>query len=180
MQQQNQVLQSQVSKLQRENGKLGSLTANLRSALTALPFDSGLPTFTRQLSSQAQQNNIALTSIVVGSITSTTDKGSGASGTGTTGTSATDNAAGKTFAIPVTLISTGSLAHQLAFLKAIQVTGPRRALVNSTQLAPAADTKSTSVDASCTMTTQLTVFTAPLTPQQLAQLNKLLSGDVSN
>ena len=172
-QDENLVLLSKVAKLQREDDKRSALTADLRNLLEALPFDSGLPAFTRQLSAQAAQHQIDLNSIVVGSIAPIAESGSSKSGK-----SPTVSAAGNLFEIPVTLTSTGSVMNQLAFLKAIQVDGPRRALVTSTQLAPASKSATASVDASCTMTTELTVFTAPITPLQLAQLEKLLSGDL--
>jgi hypothetical protein len=172
--QQNSVLQARVNRLKGENGKLGALTATLNQLLAELPFDSGLPALTRQLSSQAAHNQIALTSITVGSITPTTVTGAQPGGSGTT------SAAGQTFAIPLTLVSGGSATHQLAFLTAIRVQGPRRALVASTQLVPLATSGGASIDASCTMTTQLTVFTAPLSADQQAQLKKLLRGDVSS
>ncbi len=172
-QDQNLTLQSNVAKLRRETDNLSALTASLRGLVAALPFDSGLPAFTRQLSTQAAQRRVSLTSITVGAIAPLSKTGAG-----TTGQSATTSAAGKMFAIPITLSSVGSAANQLAFLKAIQVDGPRRALVTSSQLAPGAQSQSTSVNASCTMTTQLTIFTAPLTPVELAQLEKLLNGAI--
>ena len=164
---QNSVLESKIAKLKKQNDNVGKLTASLRAALAALPFDSGLPAFTRQLSSQATKNRIVLTSLTVGSGSVTT--GTGVATTPTTGTTAT-----ALVAIPVTLASTGSGPNQLAFLRAIQVDGPRRALVTSTQLTPATGT---SLDGSSTMTTQITVFSAPLTAQARAQLVKLLSGN---
>ena len=100
----------------------------------------------------------------------TTAPSSAASGsTPSAGTGAT---AGAVFAIPVTIVSTGSAVDQLAFLKAIQVDGPRRALVISTALTPASGATTASIDASSTMTTQLSVFTAPLSSTAQAQLEK--------
>ena len=155
--------------------------------LAALPFDSGLPAFTRQFSNQAAQHRIDLTSISIGSISqataaattpTTTAPSSAASGsTPSAGTGAT---AGAVFAIPVTIVSTGSAVDQLAFLKAIQVDGPRRALVISTALTPASGATTASIDASSTMTTQLSVFTAPLSSTAQAQLEKLLSGNITD
>jgi len=167
------VLQQKVAGLQRQNQKLGSLTTSLRDLVAALPFDSGLPAFTRQVSRQAVQSAVTITSVTVGSISPV--NGTAAGGTSTSGTG---SATGKVFAIPITLISTGSAAHQFAFLKAIQVDGPRRALVSSTQLAPGGS-EGTSVKGASTMTTQLTVFTTPLSSLQQAELEKLLSGNVS-
>ena len=78
--------------------------------------------------------------------------------------------------MPVTLIATGSAAHELAFLTDIQASGPRRALVTSAQLAPGAGSQVASIDPSATMTVQLTIFAAPRSPEEAAQLAKQLSG----
>jgi hypothetical protein len=63
----------------------------------------------------------------------------------------------------------------LAFLKAIQVTGPRRALVLSITLGNSSSASGPSIDKSAVMTTQVTVFTAPLDAAAQAKLVKLLS-----
>jgi hypothetical protein len=184
---QNSVLQGKASALKKENDKLPALTTSLNRAVIALPFDSGLPEFTRQVNGQAAQNHVALTGITVASVTAVgngnangTGTGTGATpATGTTGTgSAPTSGAGGVFAIPITLVATGRPTDQLDFLKAIQVDGPRRALVSSTQFAPIAD--NTSIEPVSTMTVQLSIFTAPLTPQQTSALVKLLHGDVSS
>jgi hypothetical protein len=174
VQQDNLALQAKVSRLRQENQKIDALTVKLRSALAALPFDSGLPEFTRQLTNQAAQHHVSLNSITVAQIISADAVPAGG---GTTG--ATASAAGSVFAVPVTLLSGGSAANQLAFLNAVRIDGPRRALITSTQLAPPPGVPIDSVDASCSMTTQLTVFTAPLTEAQKVQLQKFLSGNVS-
>jgi hypothetical protein len=182
VEQQNSVLGGKVKKLKDQNANIDSLTTALQNALDALPYDSGLPAFTRQLSRQAQQHQIVVTSIAVASITAAAIADPGPTTATSPGTSAGGTPAvapGRLLAIPITLVSTGSLPHQLAFLTAIQSAGPRRALVTSTQLTPSSGSVIASLDASCTMTTQLTVFTAALSPQAQAQLEKLLSGDVS-
>jgi hypothetical protein len=183
---QNTMLLSRLHQLQQQSEHLGDMTASLRRSLEALPYDSGLPRFTRQVTAQAARAGVQLTAVNVGSITeasasdaavpddATTTTTDGSAVPASSGT--TDDAAGKRFAIPVTLTSTGSTTHQFAFLRAIQDAGPRRVLVTSTQFAPPADSGSTSIDAGCTMTTQLTLFSAPLTPEQEAQLKKLLNG----
>ena len=63
---QNGVLAAKVATLKRQNDNVGQLRTSLRSALAALPFDSGLPTFTRQLADQATESKVALSSITVG------------------------------------------------------------------------------------------------------------------
>lgn len=190
--QQNQVTQAKVTSLEAKTKDLSKLTAGLQTALNALPIDSGLPTFTRQLSAQAAGVHVDLTSIAIGSVaavsatpatatTPGTTSGAttpGASAPATTGAPA--SATGSVFSIPVTVVSTGSLVDELAFLKLIQTVGPRRALVTSTQIAPGTGAKVASIDGSATVTAQLSVFSAPLTPDQATQMQKLLRGDVSN
>ena len=182
---QNSVLAAKVAKLKRQNDNVGQLKQSLRSSLAALPFDSGLPTFTRQLADQATETKVALTSITVGSAvapaappaapsasTATTSAGT------TTGSAAPVPAAAApaaVLAIPITLLSKGTNPAQLAFLKKIQVEGPRRALVTSTTLTSGASAGRASIDASAAMTTQLTIFSAPLDAAARAQLLKLLS-----
>lgn len=163
---QNVVVRAKIGKLKRQN--VPALTTSLRAAVAALPFDTGLPTFSRQLAAQAVQNHVALTNITVGGITS-------AGGTGTTATSGTA-AAGGLLSIAITLNCTGTSVHRLGFLSAIQVDGPRRALVTSTQVSPAAGA---SIAGASTMTVGLTTFAAPMSAAAQAQLEKLLHGDVS-
>lgn len=184
---QNSVLAAKVAKLKRDNSNVGALKTTLRAALAALPFDSGLPTFTRQVSAQATENGVALTSITLGSAvattpvaTATTPSATTPSATTSTGTTATvppaAAAAAPTAAmsIPVTLLCKASSKHLLAFVKAIQATGPRRALVRTTTLG-SAGAGAGSIDESATMTIQLSIFTAPMNSADRAQLAKLLS-----
>lgn len=171
VQQQNAVLQAKTVALKRQDVKRGALTLSLRKAVVGLPSDSALTTFTRQIAAQAKANHVSLTSVTVGSAAATSP--------GATSAGSTANAAGTTMAIPITLVSSGLGAGQLGFLKDLQITGPRRALVTSTQTTPTAGTTKASISGPCTMTTQLTIFTTPLTAQAQAQLQKLLHGDIS-
>jgi hypothetical protein len=172
---QNAVTQSKVAKLRAESQNLAKLTAALTAAFNALPKASGLPAFTRQLNAQAAASHVSVTSIAIGAITGVSADGTtvtpGAapattpdttpSGTSPSGTPAPATAAGGVFAIPVTVISSGSLTHELAFLKAIQTLGPRRALVTSTQFTPIAAAVAPPIDKASTVTAQLIVFSAP-------------------
>ncbi|MEP7177607.1 MAG: hypothetical protein ABI775_00815 [Pseudonocardiales bacterium] len=186
VQQANGVLQSKIAALKQQNSTLHTLTAKLQAALDALPFDSGLPAFTRQVSSQAAQHRVALTSISVGTAGPAAAAPAAAAPAVPAAAvpAAAGPAAGATpvaalYSMPITLRSTGSAKDQLAFLQAIRLDGPRRALINSTDLSPGAGAASPSIDKSSTMITQLTIYSAPMTPQALAQLQKLLRGDLS-
>jgi hypothetical protein len=197
--QENAALQVKLKVLQDKSARVGEYTAALRRALEALPSDSGLPQFTRQLTAQAKANGVTLSSVVVGGISSVTTATAPATAatapaTATTPDTSTTSApvpdpavatapataAGGLYSVQVTIQSTGTLAHEVAFLHVVQVAGPRRALITSTQLAPGAGAKVRSIDAATTVTTQLTVFSAPQSPDQVAQLNKLLSGKIGN
>jgi hypothetical protein len=175
---------ARVAALARLNRDSDQLTADLRSVLGALPSDSGLPEFTRQVTAQAVAHDITLKSIGVGGFTvpagdaaAGTDTSTGAVTDGTDPAVATDSGVpADIVSIPVTLISDGSAADELAFLHAIRVTGPRRALVTSTALAVGATTGATSIEASCTMTVSLTVYSAVRTGAEQAEYAKLLRG----
>jgi hypothetical protein len=169
---QNALTQAKVTKLRRQSENLGKLQAQLASALEALPKASGLPAFTRQVNAQAAVNRVAVTNISIGAITAANADGTAVvpgattptatpSATTPTGITAPATAAGSVFAIPVTVVSTGSLTDELAFLKAIQTLGPRRTLVTSTQFAPGSEALTASLDKATTVTAQLIVFSAP-------------------
>ena len=184
-QSQNSVLQAKNSKLKKENDNVATLRAGLAAALAELPSDGGLPAFTRQLSAQATASSVSLTSVIVGAVlpvagavaapaaAPTTETGTAA--TGTTATAAATSAGGL-MQIPVSLVVTGLGKNDIAFLKAIQVTGPRRALVTASQLSPSSGGAATGIDGPCTLTLAVTIFSAPLSPTGQAALQKLLSG----
>lgn len=166
VQSQNIVLQSKVNRLRAQADQLPLLTGELQQAQTALPSDSGLPAYTRQLLAQATKAGVRLTGITAGTPSLVTPGLAGAA----TAAPASANPAGHIFTIPVNVISTGSLVKQRALLEAIQQIGPRRALVTSTQFAPTTTSaKATSIDTSTTMTVLLQVFVAPQTPQAAAE-----------
>jgi Tfp pilus assembly protein PilV len=187
-QQQNNVLQSKNNKLKKENDDVATLRAGLAAALAALPSDGGLPAFTRQLSAQATANSVTLTSVIVGAVTpvagaagaaapaAATDASSAAPAPAAAPAGVTPLASTSSLVqIPVSLVASGLGKNDIAFLKAIQVTGPRRALVTASQLAPSGGA-ATGIDGPCTLTLTLTVFSAPLTPDAQAALQKLLTG----
>jgi hypothetical protein len=170
---QNAITQAKVTKLRRQAENVDQLQSRLAAALEALPKASGLPAFTRQLNAQALVSKVDVTSIVIGAISSTESAVPAPTATAGTSNSATTStpappaasgptsATGGTYAIPVTIISTGSLTHELAFLKAIQTVGPRRVLVNSAVFAPGGSSQLAAIDKSTAVTAQLTVFSAP-------------------
>ena len=67
---QNVVLENKNGRLKAQNDDAATLRAGLAAALAELPYDSGLPEFTRQLSAQATECSVVLSSVVVGIVTS--------------------------------------------------------------------------------------------------------------
>jgi hypothetical protein len=187
--QDNVALQAKVSSLKQKSRLLGRYTAALRSASAALPADSGLPAFTRQLSGQAKADSVDVSAIMVAGVSAvttaastdpvpSTDTATDSSASATTSAPAT--AAGGLFQIQVTVTSRGTMAHQLAFLDDIRTTGPRRALITSIQLTPGVATSTAASTSAVTLTSQLTIFSAPRSAAEITELKKLLSGNIGN
>lgn len=192
-QQQNALLQQKVHSLQVKSTKLNRYKSSLNAALLALPADSGLPAFTRQINAQAGRNQVVVSSVVVGGISAivstvapaATPAGSAPTAGAVATPAATPAAgapatAGSVFSVQVTVQSSGTLAHQLDFLSAVRTAGPRRALVTGSQVTPGTGANATSIDGAASFMTQLTIFSAPQTPEQIVQLKKLLNGNVGN
>jgi hypothetical protein len=169
---QNTVLQGKVAKLQADSANMDGLNQQLRDAQAALPPDSGMPDFTRQLGQQA-----AVAGVVITDITTGAPVAAGSSSTTPVPANGSLPAAGNLFAVPVTVTANGSLSAHRALLAAIEQEGPRRALIGSVTFGSAAATAgSSSVDTATTMTVQLQVFVAPQTPAAQAELLKQLGG----
>lgn len=178
--QQNDVLRAKTSSLKSKSTKVTRYTSALKAALASLPYDSGLPAFTRQLSSQGKANDVNVTSVVVGGVTPVVSAApvEGATGTApTTAAPATTDTQGA-FSLAVTVESRGSLKNQLAFLRTVRTVGPRQVLITATQISPGTGAKESSVDRAAILATQLTIFVAPQSPTRIRQLNKLASGDL--
>jgi hypothetical protein len=177
---QNVALQAKNAKLKEQNDDVAALRQSLADALAALPSDGGLPEFTRQVSAQATATLVSLTSIVVGSATpvvatDSADGGSADSGT-TTATEGAEPASPGLLQIEITLTATGLGADLQAFVNEVQVTGPRRVLVTASQLATKGES-SVGIDGTSTLTLSLDIFSAPMTPDAQAALEKLLTGN---
>lgn len=196
----NAQLESSVAVLKKKSEQMSLYSASLRDALETLPFDSGLPTFTRQVYAQAQSTHVTIDGITVGGITAATTTTPGATSTdpaaapapATTPTStptdtsttatvpvATGPTAGSVYAVQLQLVTDGSLTNLRRFLSLVQYAGPRRTLISGIQLSPGTGAKAASIDGSARMTTGLTVFSAPQTPDEIARLKRLLAGDTS-
>lgn len=176
---QNALLGAKSAKLREANEDIAGLRAGLAAALAELPADGGIAAFTRQLSAQASAHSVALHSVLVATaapVGGTTGSRPGAADAGDGGTAGGGAAGGDLTQITVTVSAEGSGRDLTAFLHDIQVTGPRRALVTKTQVAPAGAGTAIGPDAPSSLTLTLAVFTAPLTADEQAALEKLISG----
>ena len=201
----NAALQGKVGELRRQNAQLPSLVADLRQARSQLPAASDLAGLTTEIGGHAAAAHVAVTSLTVAPATAAAstaapaasgaasdEGGSGAAGGGGAAGAAASpapsapaagatapGATGKLYEVPVTVVTTGSLAQQRIFLTRLSTLGPRAVLVGSTQLGAGGSggsggTDSASLDTASTMTTNLTFFVAPLSAAADAQLAKLL------
>jgi hypothetical protein len=196
IQTQNLVLEARNSQLKLQNDNIATLRTDLAAAMAELPSDGGLAEFTRQLSAQATATSVVLNSVAVGAATpvagipgSGSDSGTSGSGTADTAESETSDTGGTGGSQPastaaassgvvqmtITVTATGLGADIVAYIQAIQMTGPRRALVTASQLAPAEGSE-TGVSGLCNVSLTLDIFSAPLTPEDQVALEKLLSG----
>ncbi|MET0864842.1 MAG: hypothetical protein ABWZ98_10950 [Nakamurella sp.] len=171
----NILLESKNDKLEEQNENAAALRTDLAAALAALPSDGGLPEFTRQLSAQATATSVVLNSVVIGSASSVELPVATTGDTADPETTAALEPAAGLVQITVTVTATGLGADNQAFLQAIQLTGPRRAVVTSSELSPASVNEG-GISGPSTMTLTLTIFSAPLAPADQVALEKLLSG----
>ncbi|WP_375480185.1 hypothetical protein [uncultured Jatrophihabitans sp.] len=177
---QNTQLMAKNSKLAQQQRNIGSLRNGLTAALAALPPTSALPEFTNEVTRSAVAKSVTLTNIGIGALapvaaaapvtptpaaTSTSTDPTTSAGAAS-GAAATTTPAVSQYQINVTLTTSGPLTRQLGFLRAVE-NGARRALITSTSFSGAGDTT--------TLTTQLNIFSAPMSADQVAQLRKLLT-----
>ena len=159
--------------LARQERGIATMRADLSAALTALPSTSALPEFTHEATHAATATGVTLQNISIGSLTpvAPTAAAPAATDSATSATATTTPAAGSTassatqYQISVTLTTSGPTDKQLAFVKAVQ-NGSRRALITSTSFS--------GTGSKIGLTTQLNIFTATMSDQQVAQLRKLL------
>lgn len=170
---QNITLQSKIHRLQADNANMDALVSSLRQARTALPVDSSLAEFTRQLSGYASQHGVGISGITAGEpMALTTPAGAGtAAAAGAAAVpppgASTASATGRTYALPLTVVVKGAAANDLNFLAALQGPGKRAALVTGAQLT--GDT--TKRGAAMQLTVQLQLF---VTPQASSPADDLL------
>ena len=166
----NDMLTHKVSDLRKQDDHIAELRQQLATRSAELPAGADVQDYTRQLVSQAALAHVTLSSIVAGS-PSIANAGGTTSAAGTT-----VSAAGKLFAIPISVTSTGTLEANRSLIRAIQKVGPRRALVTSAQFAPAGGGKVQNIDTVSAMTLQVQIFVAPQIPADEKELLNQING----
>lgn len=162
---QNLALQSNVSKLQQQYDHIATLRRAEALARQALPGDLAMSDFTDQINKQASTYHLQVSSMTAADpvpavATAPVPSPSASSTTSSPAATSTSSApASGLFAIPITLVVTGSQANDLAFVRAVQRDGARAALVNSATLSADATGKG-----GMSMSMQLEVFVALAAP----------------
>jgi type IV pilus assembly protein PilO len=134
------MLQQRLGQLRKENSELAKFQAQLAADRQALPTDSGLPNFLRQIQIAGEATGVTVNSVTVGE-----PDVAAASG-------------GQLYAFTITMTVEGNAATLSRYLDQLQRVQPRAVLINSVNLA-AAD-PSTSINSPSGLTLNLHVFVA--------------------
>jgi Tfp pilus assembly protein PilO len=172
---QNAALEANVTKLQAAYAHIGKLRAALKEADDALPTSLALSEFTQQISTQARQNNVSVTTLtagVPGAVMPPSTPGSTTSATPSESTSSSAPSAAGTvpsttglYSIPISVAVAGRQNDMIDFVRSVQHDGPRAALVSAATLASTPGTttttgKSAPASGPTTLTLQMQVFVA--------------------
>jgi Tfp pilus assembly protein PilO len=171
---QNAALEANVTKLQAAYAHIGKLRSVLKEADDALPSSLALSEFTQQISTQARQNHVSVTTVTAGvpgavEPPSTTGTTSATPSESTSSTSSSTSAAGTVpttglYSIPISVAVSGKQDAMIDFVRSVQQDGPRAALVSAATLASTPGTTSGSSDTPTsgptTLTLQMQVFVA--------------------
>jgi hypothetical protein len=165
-----------VTKLQAAYAHIGKLRTALKEADDALPASLALSEFTQQISTQARQNHVSVTTLtagVPGAVEPPTTPGTTTSATPSESTSSSapsaPSAAGAVsttglYSIPISVAIAGKQNDMIGFVRSVQRDGPRAALVSAATLASTPGTtttgKSTAASGPTTLTLQMQVFVA--------------------
>ena len=168
---QNSALETNVTKLQAEYAHIGKLRATLKAAHEALPASLALSEFTQQISTQARQNHVSVTTLTAGEPGAVEPPQSTSSSTPTESSSASEaptaSSAGTVpttglYSIPISVSVAGSQNAMIDFVNSVQHDGPRAALVSGATLAstPGTTARQAPAKGPTTLTLQMQVFVA--------------------
>lgn len=173
---QNDLLVAKAATLSAAAADRTGLEGEVRAAVAALPTDAALPDFNRELTQHAAARGVQIDNLSVGSPVAATQSATGAA------------IPAGLLQVPITIQTTGLPYAQLYFLRDLQEVGPRAAMVSSVSLSAAAapdgeastdgsTEESTDGVAPTTMTTQLMIFTSPISDQDSTLLAGVLGLD---
>jgi type IV pilus assembly protein PilO len=136
------VLKRRLSELDEENKKLPQYRATLKRNKEALPSDSGVPDFLRQLQDSGELVGVTVTGVTV---------------------TAPEQVAGTgVYSLPITVTAEGVADELGRFLDQLQRVQPRAVLIQSANMTTAGDAESTGgAGTKLTMTLAVKAFVAP-------------------
>jgi type IV pilus assembly protein PilO len=134
-------LHDKLVELRTQNARLGTYQAQLNTLRTALPADSGLPDFLRELHTVGEADHVSVNGLLVGEATQVP---------GTTTT---------VYALPITLTAGGSMADLERLLDQAQRQAPRAVLITGISVVPGDQGRTLSGGAIATIS--IRVFVAP-------------------
>lgn len=135
-------LQRKLSDLQRDSSQLPRYRAALQKNQQALPLDSGMPDFLRQLQASGDKARASVSNITVAA-------------------PALVDGSTRVYEIPMTLTAEGSTAQLSAFLVRLQNVQPRAVLIESANLTSRAPAAGGDTTGGSQINLQLTAFVAP-------------------
>lgn len=135
------VLRKRINELEKQKSKLPQYQAALKASQNALPSDSGLPDFLRQLETSGDDVNVTVGGVNVGGPAL---------------------AAGFTsvYQLPITLTLEGSADNLNTFLTQLQRTQPRAVLINSVTVTSQVESGSADAGSEVTISLTLNAFVA--------------------
>jgi Tfp pilus assembly protein PilO len=135
-------LQRRLQELQAEKAKLPQYEAELTRNKQALPADSGVPAFLRQLEDAGDAVNASVSNVNVGV--------------------PTQLQGGAVYALPITVTADGTATQLSPFLDQLQQTQPRAVLIETANLTATTDQGGSNTDR-MNLTLTMKVFVAPTT-----------------
>lgn len=178
---QNAALEANVSRLRDQYSHIADVKRQLADAQAQLPSDSGLSALTSQLNAQARAHHVEITQLTAAPpapyVAPTASTGispapaassapaSSSAAPAPAGAATSSSPAGQLYVIPISVAVTGSQPNELAFARAVQMSGPRSALIGSVQLQNGNGAGSTGTGSGTngsSLTLQMNVYVAPV------------------
>jgi Tfp pilus assembly protein PilO len=133
-------LRKRINELEQEKAKLPATVAALNKKKLAMPSDSGVPAFLRQLQASGTATNVDVTGLAVNTPVQMTTLPS-------------------VWALPITLTAAGTVADLESFLTTLQTGQSRAVLIQKANFTP--DSGSSSSTSGMSLSLSLTAYVAP-------------------